>query len=250
MNGRIYDPVLARFMTADPFIQAPGNLQSYNRYAYVNNNPLGYTDPSGYIHKKLKNAVKKLTTNILEEAGANKYFGGLIQTGLLTSAFGQAYGWSTGDWKSVAQAYQTSAILAANAYFLGWAATQYSGTSLYAAHAAAGCVTAEASGGACGRGAASAVAGKWVNVELGGDFFAATIAGGAASVVGGGKFADGAIPAAFGYLFNQMSGCRCDPGSTADNPDGAASLPRDRAEAQAARSRDGILSEMPNTARL
>jgi RHS repeat-associated protein len=35
MNGRIYDPTLGRFLQADPFIQAPKNSQSYNRYAYV-----------------------------------------------------------------------------------------------------------------------------------------------------------------------------------------------------------------------
>ncbi|MBX9641194.1 MAG: RHS repeat-associated core domain-containing protein [Mycobacteriaceae bacterium] len=49
MNGRIYDPVLGRFITADPFLQNPGDLQSYNRYSYVLNNPLMYVDPSGYF---------------------------------------------------------------------------------------------------------------------------------------------------------------------------------------------------------
>ncbi len=29
MNGRVYDPLIGRFMSADPFIQSPGNLQSY-----------------------------------------------------------------------------------------------------------------------------------------------------------------------------------------------------------------------------
>ena len=48
MNGRVYDPVLARFLSADPSIQAPGNLQSYNRYSYVLNNPLAFTGPSGF----------------------------------------------------------------------------------------------------------------------------------------------------------------------------------------------------------
>ena len=49
MNGRIYDPTLARFLQADPFVQFPTNLQSHNRYSYVMNNPLAYTDPSGHF---------------------------------------------------------------------------------------------------------------------------------------------------------------------------------------------------------
>jgi RHS repeat-associated protein len=48
MNGRIYDPLLARFMSADPLIQEPTNGQSYNRYSYVWNNPTNLTDPSGF----------------------------------------------------------------------------------------------------------------------------------------------------------------------------------------------------------
>ncbi len=48
MNGCFYDPSLARFTQADPYIQNPTNLQDLNRYSYVNNNPLKYADPSGY----------------------------------------------------------------------------------------------------------------------------------------------------------------------------------------------------------
>jgi len=53
MNGRIYDPKLGRFLQADPVVQAPKNSQSLNRYSYVLNNPLSYTDPSGYFFKEL-----------------------------------------------------------------------------------------------------------------------------------------------------------------------------------------------------
>ena len=47
MNGRLYDPVLGRFLSPDNFVQMPDNVQSYNRYSYCLNNPLKYTDPSG-----------------------------------------------------------------------------------------------------------------------------------------------------------------------------------------------------------
>jgi RHS repeat-associated protein len=47
MNGRIYDPILGRMLSPDNYVQDPLFSQSYNRYSYVWNNPLKYTDPSG-----------------------------------------------------------------------------------------------------------------------------------------------------------------------------------------------------------
>ncbi|CAI8831757.1 RHS repeat-associated core domain-containing protein [Chryseobacterium sp. IT-36CA2] len=47
MNGRLYDPLLRRFLNADENIQDPYNTQNYNKYGYVMNNPLMYNDPSG-----------------------------------------------------------------------------------------------------------------------------------------------------------------------------------------------------------
>ena len=49
MNGRIYDPLVARMMSADPYIQDPLSSQSYNRYTYVWNNPTNMTDPTGFV---------------------------------------------------------------------------------------------------------------------------------------------------------------------------------------------------------
>ncbi len=49
MGGRIYDPRLGRFLQADPFVQAPDNSQNLNRYSYVLNNPLSFTDPTGFF---------------------------------------------------------------------------------------------------------------------------------------------------------------------------------------------------------
>ena len=47
-NARWYDPALGRFVQADTIIPQPGDPQSWDRYAYVENNPLRYTDPSGH----------------------------------------------------------------------------------------------------------------------------------------------------------------------------------------------------------
>ncbi|MDR1583991.1 MAG: hypothetical protein LBS55_12195 [Prevotellaceae bacterium] len=49
MNGRVYDPLTAQFLSPDPYIQAPGNWLNYNRYSYCLNNPFKYTDPSGEV---------------------------------------------------------------------------------------------------------------------------------------------------------------------------------------------------------
>jgi len=49
MNGRLYDAKLGRFLAPDNFVQSVFDTQSYNRYGYVLNNPLMYSDPSGEL---------------------------------------------------------------------------------------------------------------------------------------------------------------------------------------------------------
>jgi RHS repeat-associated protein len=46
--ARRYSPYLGRFVSPDSIVPEPGNPQSLNRYAYVRNNPLRYTDPTGH----------------------------------------------------------------------------------------------------------------------------------------------------------------------------------------------------------
>jgi len=48
--GRLYDPVLGRFLSPDPYVQMPDFTQNFNRYSYCLNNPLVYTDPSGELY--------------------------------------------------------------------------------------------------------------------------------------------------------------------------------------------------------
>jgi len=48
-GARYYDAALGRFIQADSIVPRPGDPQSLNRYSYVLNNPLRYTDPTGRI---------------------------------------------------------------------------------------------------------------------------------------------------------------------------------------------------------
>ncbi|MEO1629128.1 MAG: RHS repeat-associated core domain-containing protein, partial [Bacteroidota bacterium] len=49
MNGRLYDPVVGRMLSGDNQVHTSVSTQGYNRYSYVFNNPLSYTDPNGEI---------------------------------------------------------------------------------------------------------------------------------------------------------------------------------------------------------
>ena len=51
MNGRLYDPLIAMFLSPDNYLQDPESTQNYNRYGYCLNNPLKYSDPSGMVAK-------------------------------------------------------------------------------------------------------------------------------------------------------------------------------------------------------
>jgi hypothetical protein len=80
-----------------------------------------------------------------------------------------------------------------------------------AGHALVGCASAVASGGKCGpaalAGAVTSVAAPFLKgVGFTAGLVANTVLGGLASVAGGGKFANGAITGAFGYLFNAKGG--------------------------------------------
>jgi len=47
-GSRYYDSYLNRWISPDSIIPDPSNVQSFDRYAYSNNNPLVYIDPTGH----------------------------------------------------------------------------------------------------------------------------------------------------------------------------------------------------------
>jgi hypothetical protein len=105
MNGRVYDPELARFVSADPFIQYASYSQSYNRYSYVLNNPLSFTDPTGFYSinqfKKdisnagdsINNAWDSATAYVREKVTPEVYGYAMAAIGLTMIAFGNPYGY-------------------------------------------------------------------------------------------------------------------------------------------------------------
>ncbi|MGD9108081.1 MAG: RHS repeat-associated core domain-containing protein [Gammaproteobacteria bacterium] len=90
MNGRLYDPQLGRFLSADPTIQRPANSQSLNRYSYCINNPLTLTDPSGYSW--LSNSFHHVDVEHLIQQIAQIAIAAIIMAndGFLAAAFASA----------------------------------------------------------------------------------------------------------------------------------------------------------------
>jgi hypothetical protein len=76
MNGRIYDLEIARFLSPDPIIQDPYNLLNYNRYSYCLNNPLKYSDPSGFQVAPVEEPDKDLNPHWGEHSGYHNHTGG------------------------------------------------------------------------------------------------------------------------------------------------------------------------------
>ncbi|WP_422139001.1 RHS repeat domain-containing protein [Endozoicomonas sp. ALC020] len=231
MNGRVYDPKLGRFLQADPFIQAAGNTQSFNRYSYVLNNPLNAVDPSGYFFKWVKKKIKKITRSVIK--GLSKvfgpelvnivgsfvagYYGGAAGVAAWNYEFARAMGASSGD------ALKSGAIAGASAFAFNAIGAKFNGAegtwnaaggaAHIAAHAITGGVISELQGGKFGHGFISAGFTKFatsnMNVIQGksaaavaGRTTVAALIGGTASKLTGGKFANGAQTAAMAHLFN------------------------------------------------
>jgi len=57
MRARYYDADLGRFISVDPVGATPGNIASFGRYSYANNNPMMFIDPDG------RNSVPKHQLN-------------------------------------------------------------------------------------------------------------------------------------------------------------------------------------------
>jgi len=69
MGGRLFDPLTSRFLNSDPVIDSRGTAQGLNSYTYCLNNPLKYTDPTGYILDGPPEEITYQNTGWLRYAG-------------------------------------------------------------------------------------------------------------------------------------------------------------------------------------
>ncbi|HET9033057.1 MAG TPA: RHS repeat-associated core domain-containing protein [Dokdonella sp.] len=226
MTRRIYDPNLGRFLQADPFIQAPGNSQSLNRYSYVFNNPMAYTDPIGYWGAReqagLRTVVAIAITCVtgyyagadLSAGGASAasnaaaisfaggFAAGAVQSGNLRGAV--VGGISSLAFFGVAQKFSVRGVNIAS----GDGIAAYSKLAL--ASGVTGGVMAELQGGRFGNGFVTAGASAFLSPipeaassNPAGQTVVAAVIGGTVSRATGGKFANGAITSAFQFAMGR-----------------------------------------------
>mgnify|MGYP002621338998 CR=1 FL=1 len=121
MNNRMYDPVLARMMGADNFVQSPYFSQSYNRYSYVWNNPMSYTDPTGDFVAETAMVVGTIVGAYIGASVANNSFSPAQWT-LRPTLIGGGIGAVAGAFGGF---YIGKSIVAANALASGAAPTTF-----------------------------------------------------------------------------------------------------------------------------
>ncbi len=246
MNGRVYDPEIGRFLSADPFVQETGNLQSWNRYSYVLNNPLSFTDPSGFFFSKLFKSIGRALGSLFRAIGAavkkilqNPIFRAIINIvgcalpgvgqlacAAITGALSAAAGGSLADsLKAAAFAFVSMGIFKAVGPFLNSVAAQGLGGVIIKAgiHGIIGGALSVAQGGSFLQGFAGSAAGAlggYIAGESGfvgrygdgdaGNILARALVSGAAGCAGalitGGKCAQAAVTAAFASLWNSDQG--------------------------------------------
>lgn len=203
MNGRIYDPLIGRFLSADPNIDGLTPTQSRNRYSYVGNNPLSFNDPSGYwidvVFALMKVVGTVMSTVQVIQAvdagdwgaafmiGFSMYLGyqGFNPSGAVAGAVGDVFA-NYGFQSEFARAVTHGLTQAALDRAMG-------GDGKSAGYAAFASSVFGSMAGKSGKGIFSTPDARAMG---------AAIVGGTAAVVGGGKFANGAVTGMTVQMFN------------------------------------------------
>jgi hypothetical protein len=219
----LYDPRIGRFIQADPIVDDGSDPQAFNRYAYVGNNPMSVTDPTGY-----RRSWGRFIPLIVAAAFAvpfSLHAHALAAEGFLSAGFSYAAaggaiagGISGGSAKSA-----TWGAISAVAFFgIGQALPGADRNASFlealqsgdhwtkvAAHAATGGVLNHLQGGDFGSSFISAGITEALSPAIGNiendvlQLVTASAIGGSVSELSGGNFANGAATSAFQMIFNE-----------------------------------------------
>lgn len=207
MNGRIYDPELGRFLTPDSVIDEPTNMQAWNRYSYVTNNPLSYSDPTGHIRgwlRKNPRFATILSVVIMAIPAAQPY-------AIAIQGFAAGYIASGGDVRAgmigmvAAGAFYGIGSTFGETSFAQGQVGSHIGKSVV--HGIASGMETKANGGKFAHGFSSGAVTQAMSPVIrmaprGARIIVAAVVGGTASVASGGKFGSGAVTSSFLWAFN------------------------------------------------
>ena len=219
MDGRMYDPVLGRFLSPDPFVQAPDFTQGLNRYIYCLNNPLSLVDPSGYswLSDNWKSLVASAVGIAVSAITAGT--GATLTVAIIAGAAGGAAGALTGallngaNIGQIAKATFTGAFWGGASSFLNFGAADEEFLAKLFKHTISQGWLEGVQGGnmihGFMMGAVSSTGGHYIDKyadSMGkiGEISANAVLSGTVDELGGGKFANGAITGAFAIMFNDM----------------------------------------------
>ena len=206
MNARLYDPVLGRFLSPDPYVQMPDFTQNFNRYSYCLNNPLKYVDKDGefwFLPAIIAFVVNYATTGITKGDWGLKNIGSsLVMSAVALVSYGVGMG--------ITGALAKTAILSQSVI---------GGISAGVAGSVTGAMSSLMAGGNIGRGALIGFVSGLVGNALSGinmksiwlegvsNVAAGGLIGGATSLVSGGDFwsgfGTGAISATLGWALGK-----------------------------------------------
>ncbi len=219
MDGRMYDPMLGRFLTPDPFVQAPDYTQGLNRYIYCLNNPLSLVDPSGYswLSKNYKSLFAAGFGIFVATIPGGQGLGAIIIAGALGGA-ASGFAGAIFNGANIGQIAK-SAIAGGFWGGIGAGVSNISGTignnvikNMFAHSISQGFLEGIKGGnvkhgfisGLISSAGASGISAFGRNWSVVGKTAANAVIAGTAAELGGGKFANGAITGAYAMLFNHL----------------------------------------------
>ena len=215
LNGRVYDPEVGRFLSPDPNVQYPESSQGYDRYRYVNDNPLSLSDPSGYFST---DAVLGVVAAIVVDWACYGTCTGMT-TAFLSGAAGGFVGSGGNLQTGVESGLEAMAFNFAGDH-IGWGTTAGDLFAKSTVEGLVGGAFSEAGGGRFSDGFLGAFSSSELSPVIGGiggttnsvGYYSAAaismrvvvsaVVGGTVSSMTGGDFGDGAVAAAMQRLYN------------------------------------------------